>query len=366
MNTRTRVAGVGLLLIAAILTAACSSKADNPTGGRPPVAVETAAAAAGTIEESVEVVGSLSPKFEAEVRAEYSGTVTEIYVSEWVPVKKGMPLARLDTRELDAALLSAKAAAQQAESAARRADREYERALKLKEAGLMTQQGLDDALSARDAARPAAEAALAQVDVAETRLAKAVIRAPLDGIVARRDVSVGDLAAKDPLFHVVDNRLFDLTVTVPSGKIHGVRVGQKLAFSADAVPGREFEGTVAFINPVAEAGSRAIRVLAAVPNPGGELRSGLFVKGKILTGTRTGVVQVPRSALLSWDAVSGKAEVFVVTGDVARRKNVSTGASAGDAVEIATGLAPGDVVVVRGAFNLRDGDRVAVAAPTGA
>ena len=366
MNTRTRVAGAGLLLVAAVLAAGCSSQADNPAGGRPPVAVETAAAAAGTIEESVEVVGSLSPKFQAEVRAEYAGTVAEIYVSEWVAVKKGTPLARLDTREWGAALLAAKAAAEQAEAAARRADREYERALKLKEAGLMTQQGLDDALSVRDAARPAAAAALAQVEVAETRLAKAVIRAPLDGIVAARGVSVGDFADKAPLFHIVDNRLFDLTVTVPSGKIHGVGVGQKLVFSTDAVPGRAFEGIVAFINPVAEAGSRAVRVLAEVPNPAGDLKSGLFVKGRILTGTRTGVVQVPRSALLSWDVVSRKAEVFVVNGDVARRKSVTTGASAGDAVEIASGLAPGDVVVIRGAFNLRDGDRVAVPAPTGA
>jgi membrane fusion protein (multidrug efflux system) len=365
MRTTTRLAGIGLLLAVAAIPG-CSSKADNPSEGSPPVAVETARAAAGTIEESVEVVGSLSPKREAEIRAEYSGNVAEVYVSEWVPVRKGTPLARLDTREWGAALDAAKAAALQAEAAARRADREYERALKLKDAGLMTQQGLDDAQSARDAARPAAEAARAQVAVAETRLEKAIIRAPIDGIVASRDVSVGDFAGKDPLFRVVDNRLFDLTVTVPSGKIHAVRVGQKLVFETDAVPGRAFEGTVAFINPAVEAGSRAIRVLAEVPNPGAELKAGLFVKGRILTGERAGVIQVPRSALVSWDVQARKADVFVVSGDVARRRSVSTGAAAGDAVEIASGLAPGDVVVTRGAFNLKDGDRVAVGGTGGA
>ena len=365
MNTRTRVAGAGLVLVAAVLAGACSSQADNPAGGRPPVAVETAAAAAGTIVESVDVVGSLSPKFQAQVHAEYAGTVAEIYVSEWVPVKKGTPLARLDTREWEAALMAAKAAAQQAESAAHRADREYERARKLKEAGLMTQQGLDDAMSARDAARPAAAAALAQVEVAETRLAKAVIRAPLDGIVAARGVSVGDFADKAPLFHVVDNRLFDLTATVPLGRIHAVRPGQRLTFETDAVPGRAFEGTVAYINPSAEAGSRAVRVMAEVANPTGELKAGLFVKGRILTGARAGVVQVPRAALLSWDVEARKAELFVLDGDVARRRTVTTGAVVGDAVEIASGLAAGDRVVTRGAFNLRDGDRVAVAGTRG-
>ena len=118
------------------------------------MAVETAAVTAGTLEESIEVVGTLTPKFEAQVRAEYAGTVAEIYVTEWVPVKKGTPLARLDTRELEAAVQAAKAAALQAEAAAQRARREYERAVKLKEAGLMTQQGLDDAPDRPGRGRP--------------------------------------------------------------------------------------------------------------------------------------------------------------------------------------------------------------------
>jgi RND family efflux transporter MFP subunit len=375
MTTGTRHRG-DLLLLAAALAAGlagalaatgCSSSAENTAPrGKPPVSVDTAAVAAGTIEESVAVVGSLSPKFEAQVRAEYAGTVSEVYVTEWIPVKKGTPLAKLDTRELEAAVQAARAAALQAEAAAQRALREYDRAMKLKEVGLMTQQGLDEALTARDAAGPAADAARAHVETAETRLAKAVIRSPMDGIVAERTVSVGDYADKAYLFRVVDNRLFDLTATVPSGRISAVRTGQKLTFTTDAVPGRTFEGTVSFINPAADAGSRAIKVLAEVPNPTGELKAGLFVEGRILIGTRTGVLRVPRTALLSWDVQARKAEIFVVEGDTARRRSVSTGAAVGEDVEIAAGLAAGDRVVTRGAFNLRDGDRVAVAKASGA
>jgi len=370
MMTGMRRYGIRILLAAGLAAglaaAGCSSKAENtPSQGKPPVAVETVAVTAGTLEESIEVVGTLTPKFESQVRAEYAGTVAEIYVTEWVPVKKGTPLARLDTRELEATLQAAKAAALQAEAEAQRAQREYERAVKLKEVGLMTQQGLDEALTARDAALPAADAALAHARTAETRLAKAVIRAPMDGIVAERTVSVGDYADKAYLFRVVDNRLFDLTVTVPSGRISAVRTGQKLTFVTDAVPGRTFEGTVAFINPAAEEGSRAIKVLAAVPNPAGELKAGLFVEGRILTGIRTGVLRVPRTALLSWDVQAGKGEIFVVTDDTARRRTVSTGAAMGEDVEIADGLAAGDRVVTRGAFNLRDGDRVTVAGAKG-
>jgi multidrug resistance efflux pump len=95
------------------------------------------------------------------------------------------------------------------------------------------------------------EAARAQADTAETRLAKAVIRAPMDGIIAERTISVGDYADKATLFRVVDNRLFDLTVTIPSSRISSVRTGQRLTFSTDAVPGRAFEDG-AFANPAAE------------------------------------------------------------------------------------------------------------------
>lgn len=336
------------LLLAALLgTAACSQKTPGETETqRPPVAVDVAAAAAGPFAVDLEVVGVLTPKSVADVKAEYPGTVTAVLVTEWVPVKKGQVLARLDTREGEAARLQAKAAAD-------RAEREYERAVKLKEAGLMTAQGLEDAMTERDAAQAALNAVRARAD-------KMVIRAPIDGVVASRDANVGDLATDKPLFRIVDNRLFDLTVTVPSSRIGAVAVGQPLTFTSDAVPGRTFDGKVAFINPSADAVSRAVKVIAEVPNPDGALRAELFVRGRIATGSREGVLQVPRAALLQWDLQAGTAELFVVDAGVARRRPVKTGAAAGERVEVAEGLAAGEKVVTRGAFNIKDGDRVSV------
>jgi multidrug efflux pump subunit AcrA (membrane-fusion protein) len=99
-------------------------------------------------------------------------------------------------------------------------------------------------------------------------------------------------------------------------------------------------------------------VVAEVPNPDGALRSGLFVKGRILTGSRTGILQVPKGALLTWDVDAKKAECFVVRGDKATRSAITTGAVSGESVEVTSGLSAGDVVVTRGGFNLADGDRV--------
>ncbi|MHB8764893.1 MAG: efflux RND transporter periplasmic adaptor subunit, partial [Deferrisomatales bacterium] len=138
------------------------------------------------------------------------------------------------------------------------------------------------------------------------------------------------------------------------------RAGQRLTFATDALPGETFTGTVLHLNPGADPGDRSVRVTAEVPNPDGRLRGGLFVTGRIRTASRPQVLQVPRSALVAWDAAAGTAEVFVVEGGVARRRAVATGAAQGDRVEVAEGLDAGTPVVTRGGFNLKDGDRVTV------
>ncbi len=220
---------------------ACTPKQPDPEKqvrrGKPPVAVDIAEVASATITDGIEVIGSLAPKFQAEIKSEYAGIVTEVFVNEWVQVAKGAPLAQLDTREIrvmmqkaEAVLSAARAGLLQAKVASTRADREYQRFSKMKEAGLVTQQALDEAQSTQEAASAAMEAIKAQIAVAEkdvlhtqTRLEKATIRAPRDGVIAMRGVNVGDLAGEmgSPkiMFLIVDNRVMNLTVTVPSTRM---------------------------------------------------------------------------------------------------------------------------------------------------
>lgn len=328
------------------------------------MAVEATAAGLGEIVESVEVVGALTPKFETQVKTEYSGIVTEVYVTEWVRVRKGQPLAKLDSREVEAEVSVARAAVLQAQVNAQRAEREFERAVRLKGAGLATQQNLDDARTANEAAAAAHEAAKAQLQAVEARMTKTTIRAPMNGVVAERLVNVGDLVenmgSPKPMFRIVDNSLLELELTVPSAKLAVLRVGQPLTFQSDGIPGKTFSGQVRHINPATEEISRAVKVVADVPNPGEALKAGLFVKGQILTGRRKGVLQVPRTALLSWDVMAQEAALFVLKGESAQRRPVRTGETSGEMVEITSGLTAGEIVVTGGAFNLRDGDRVRI------
>jgi RND family efflux transporter MFP subunit len=367
-----RTVSVSIVAVAALaaLTAACSAPGEGKEAqsGKPAVAVEVSPAATGELVESIDVVGSLTPKFAADVKSEFTAVVREVDVTEWVKVTKGQPLATLDTREGELAVEAANAALLQAQVGEVRAERELERTIKLKEYGLATQQTLDDARTARDAAAATTASARAVVGAAETRLAKTVIRAPIDGVVAFRGVSPGDRVENmggGPMFRIVDNRVLDLTVAVPSSKSAALRVGQPVEFTVDTVPGRTFAGTVRYINPTVSEGDRSLRVVAEVSNEDGALRGGVFAKGRILVGRREAVLQIPRAALLSWDVDRNVGEVFVVTGETAERRSIRTGETSGDLVEVVEGLAPGDRVVTRGGFNLRPGDRVQVATPQG-
>jgi membrane fusion protein, multidrug efflux system len=374
MNPYSRAA-ILVLVAASVIACACSPQ-EKPSGevvqpaGRPPIAVSIATVASGELTDVVEVVGSLAPKFAADVKSEVSGTVTAVYVTEWVSVRKGTLLARLDTREEEAGIEALKAATAQARVGETRARREHERALQLKQYGLITPQALDDAKSAVEAAEAATAAATAQVRTGEARLQKSAIVAPMDGIVAYRGVSVGDrvenMGGNASMFRIVDNRVLDLTVSVPSSRLADVHVGQAIEFTTDTLPGRTFTGKVLFINPSIDEASRSAKVVAEVLNRDGLLKGGSFVKGRVVVATRSGVMQVPREALLNWNVEQQTADVLLVKGDQADTRAVKTGRSTGNSVEVVSGVQAGDQVVVRGGFSIRPGDRITVAKGEGA
>lgn len=368
-----------VVLVLATLLAACSPGA-KPPAEKPPVAVETAVAKLADATDTVDVTGSLDPKFWADVKTQIPGLVKQVYVTEWVRVAKGAPLARIDLAEAEAvvsravaAIESARAGQAQAEVALMRAEREQARAVKLKENGLATQQALDDARTEVDAARAKVTAMQAQIRVAEgdhrqtkARLAKGLVTSPLDGVVAMRNVNVGDLASDaataKPIFRIVDNRLLNLTITVASSESAKIKVGQQLQFTVDSLPGTTFSGRVMFVNPELSASDRSLKVIAEVKNTPELLKGGLFAKGRIITGERKNVLLLPRSAIAGLDLTARRGVVQTVADGIARLKAIETGSSSGDFVEVTKGLKPGDEYVVRGGFNLREGDRVTVAA----
>ena len=283
----------GAALIAA---AGCSGNgaAQPQEAGRPPVAVAVTPVASADLVEGVDVVGSLAPKFSADVKSEVTGIVTEVYVTEWVPVKRGraagaarQPRDRGGHRGAEGDR-GAGEGGRDARAAASSTGRSSSSSTASSRRRTSTRRR-------RPSRRPRRRmsAARAQIKTAETRLAKSLIPSPMDGVVALRGVSVGDrvenMGGDAPLFRIVDNRVLDLTVSVPSSRIASVRVGQPLEFTTDALPGRTFTGKVTFINPAIDPASRSAKVDRRGAQPRRRSsRAASFAKGRIVRGDAAG------------------------------------------------------------------------------
>lgn len=373
------VFGVLLLLFAAIgvkYVAKKRSVEEKASESSDVVAVDTAKPEKKDLQRFVEVFGSLAPKTSTEVRSEVAGRVSEIRVKEWDSVTPNDILLEIDPTDYkvelnrnEAGLQMAKAQHLEAKAGLNRAMREWERTMKLKEAGLVTGQEVDERKSELESAEARANLAEAQIGqaqamVAESKrnLSKTKVHSSITGAVSERKVDKGDWVDRgNPLFVVVDNRVLDLTANVPSTEFPKVMEGQNLFFTVDGLPGQIFSGNVKRLNPLVSASDRSGRIQAEVTNQDGRLRGGVFARGKIIIEEKKQALTMPRNALMSFNIEKGTASVFVIQDkNKAVLKHVTTGLSTEEAIEITSGITENDEVVVRGGFNLKDGGTVSI------
>lgn len=312
------------------------------------------------VEEKIEVIGNLSAKYETSVVSEVPGIVEEVYVTEWVKVKKGAPLARIDTKELEVQLQAQRAALEEARASYERAKREYERIEKLYKAGLATRQNVEDSKTFLETQKAFLEAREAQVELLKTKIKKCLILSPIDGYIKERSVSKGDLAGKDPLFKIVDISVLDLTLKVPSIYLKEIKIGSPIFFTTDSIPDRLFEGKISFINPSVDPLSDTVKVMAEVKNPEGLLKAGVFVKGYIRKGEPYIAFLFPKHAFLNFDLKEGKGKVFFYNDGVVHLREVKISKTLEDKIIVLEGASDGEKLIIDGVFLLRDGERVSV------
>ena len=321
--------------------------ADSPPGPLAPITVETARVQVQPLVESIRAVGSLLPDEAVTVTTEIAGRIERIAFREGQRVAAGDLLV-----QLDASVLKAELARSRSELTLSRANNE--RFAKLAREGMASPRSRDEAL----AAELAAEAGIA---LAEARLAKTTIRAPLSGVVGLRSVSAG--AYVEPgqaIVELADTDPMKLDFRVPELALPALRNGQQVNVTIDALPGRRFEGTVYAIDPIVEVGGRAIRLRARIPNPKGELAPGLFARVEIVVDRRERAVLIPDSAVF---ARGDKRYVYRVVDGKARLTEIGLGVRRPGRVEVLAGLSEGDTVVTAGHQQLRDQAPVDAAAP---
>lgn len=321
--------------------------AGKSPGPLAPITVETARVQVQPLVESIRAVGSLLPDEAVTVVSEIAGRIERIAFREGQRVAAGDLLV-----QLDASVLKAELARSRSELTLSRANNE--RFAKLAREGMASPRSRDEAL----AALQAAEAGIA---LAEARLAKTTIRAPLSGVVGLRSVSAG--AYVEPgqaIVELADTDPMKLDFRVPELALPALRNGQQVNVTIDALPGRRFEGTVYAIDPIVEVGGRAIRLRARIPNPKGELAPGLFARVEIVVDRRERAVLIPDSAVF---ARGDKRYVYRVVDGKARLTEIGLGVRRPGRVEVLAGLSEGDTVVTAGHQQLRDQAPVDAATP---
>ena len=346
---------------------------------RPPAAV--AIAPVNGVDEPViiEATGSFQADESSDVAPESSGRVTETPVDVGQHVGKGAVLIRIQAVDANLRLEEARAAVERAEANLKLAESQNalaqttaKRNEALLKGGLVPQTTADEARTQAETsansvlvARATVSQSRAQLALAQKAVNDVVVVAPFAGYISQRRVAAGEFV--QPSTAVVTLLRIDplrLQLTIPSVQASAVAVGQAVTARVDAFPGKTFEGKISAVNPLIVAESRSFLVEARVPNPGSQLKPGMFAVASINQGRTERAMLVPKRAVIE-DVNTNSFRVFVVDKEnIARVRVVQLAArqTEADSTKILTGIKEGERVATTNLADLYDGAVIQVAA----
>lgn len=300
--------------------------------------------------------GSVLAWQEAIIGAEVGGVrLVEMHANVGDRVKKGEELARLSDETLSADMQQQQAAFDEASARYNEAAANEQRALKIKDAGVMSAQELQQFVSGAAIARAQMSAAQARLDSARLKVRYTRILAPDDGLISSRSATLGSVAQVGAeLFRLIRQGKLEWRAELTDVQMQQVRIGQKVQVHAGASD--TVQGVVSRISPAVDAATRNGYVYIGLSD-NKSLRAGMFTEGEFDLG-KTNALTVPQSAVVIRD---GYAYVYQVAKDgrVAQIK-VVTGRRDGERIELLRGLAADATVVASGAGFLSDGDLVRI------
>ncbi len=287
------------------------------------------------------------------------------YVANWTAnigdhVEKGQVLATIETPDLDAQLMAAKAKLNAAQAQVEFTKSTYER-WKDSPKGVVSQQEREAKKADYDSAVAQMGLDQADVDRYTTLAAFKQVTAPYDGIITERRIDIGNLVTAGstsnttPLYRIVQDDPIRVFVDVPQSAANDIKTDVPAHITASNVPNRIFEGKVARTADAINAQTRTLHVEVDIPNPDHALVSGMYVDVGFELPTE-GLVQIPAAALVFRSAGP---EVAVVDKDnkVTFHK-VTIVRDGGNAVEISSGIAAGDKIALNISSQIADGETV--------
>jgi RND family efflux transporter MFP subunit len=395
------VCGVWLTAVLSVaLLASCGQGERSKAAGRAELAerpVSVARAEVRAIPRAIQVTGTLAAQEQSTLSAKVAGRLEQLNVDVGSVLRAGEVVAQVEPRDYELGLQQAAAAlaqartalglpldgeddrielervtsVKQAEAVLEEASKNRERVKRLSGSGIASQSEVDTveatytvALTRHEAALEEARGRMATVaqrrvelEMARKRLADAVVRAPFDGAVQARPATVGEyVAVGTPIAQLVKTDPLRLRLEVPERECLLVRTGQVVQLSIEGDTNL-YSGHIARLSPALDEQTRTLRVEADVPRQG-PLRPGLFARARIIVTAEEPALTVPPEAIMTF---AGLEKVVLVQEGKAVEKVVTTGRRGPDWVEVVSGLAKGEAVVLRPG-GLHTGQRVMVRA----
>jgi RND family efflux transporter MFP subunit len=325
-----------------VALAACGNNSGAQPNGPPPVAVQITTAEAAPLPRTLDSVGSLESSEQTVVAAEQAAQVVSIEIPEGKLVQKGHVLVQLDAGQAAAARKVARARLENAKTKRARLEA-------LRASNVSSDQALEDAQAAFREAE-------GEVEEAEIRVSKLTIRAPFAGIVGLRRVQPGQyVKVGDPVVELTRVDPLQLVFSVPQRHAVDLAVGQAVLATAGRC-GEHFEGKVTAIEPMVDAATRTVKLKAEVPNPKGLLRPGMAASVRLVVEQIPDAIRIPQEAVIRQGA---RYFVYVIDAEQhARQRPIELGTFFVDSVQVRSGIAAGDHVVVAGHQKLQPGSAV--------
>jgi RND family efflux transporter MFP subunit len=308
--------------------------------------------------------GTLQGIIESTLYARSNGYVLHWYKDIGASVKKGDLLAEITAPEIDQELTQAQATLAQVQANARLAKSTADRWVSLRKQDAVTQQEVDERVSADKQGESYVAAAQANVERLRNLQGYNRVVVPFDGVVTRRNIDVGDLVnagnggVGQALFSVAQIDPLRLYVYVPQAYASQIKVGDAVTVTL-AEGGDQYNGTISHTARAIDTTTRTMQVEIRVPNPKGALIAGSYVQVRLPVDYESKVLVVPTNVLLF--RPSGTKIATLDRNGRVHLNAVKLGTDFGDSVAIVSGVAATDRIVVNPADSLADGDTVTLA-----
>jgi len=313
-----------------------------------------------------EIIGQLDSPQNVEIRARVEAFVEQMPFAEGTEVKQGELLFVLDKKPFEEKLAAAQGSLGEAQAALKKYEADVARLKPLAEKRAVPQQDLDNALASVDVGKAAVFSAKAQVQSAQFDLGYCELRAPTNGLIGAKLVSIGELVGKgsptlmatmstlDPIWFYCNVSEVGLLKAHAEVQRTGKRVADApvwLILADGSV--HPAKGKIVFIDRAVDVKTGTLRLRAEFPNPEKLLRPGMFARMKLDLGIRPDSILVPERAVTE---LQGKNFVWVIGSDnKASLRKVTVGQQIGESLLILENLKAGERVVVEGLQKMRDG-----------